>query len=249
VDSNNDNDNPNYSKVLNMSEYLWCPDEMCIVRQGVTGYGKQAAADYMTKLRTFGPLIRQIVKGYLDLPNEVKAHVEFVPTGGVPRQLEGPHVNKLGVYYSMFIARISDLISVFSLPEPHRWAAAMATICTRAAHKPIIFYNVIGEVMTNPCCFDGKHISSHDPLEFFWFLYNKMFGERENSNQTESMALRMQPFHNSQQPYDKTKPGSCHRHSGTIGCSDETRDEVSAPGSHGRLLPPASLCVADGTCT
>jgi hypothetical protein len=33
VDSNNDNDNPSYSKVLNMSEYLWCPDEMCIVRR------------------------------------------------------------------------------------------------------------------------------------------------------------------------------------------------------------------------
>jgi len=203
-DTSNDKSNELYFRVFNTSEWRLEHNKSVLARVGTSNYGKQVASDFMRDLRTFGPLLRQLEKGYHALANDVKIPTEYVASNQPPKRLSGPHVNKLGVYYSVFITQTRTLLSVHaaSLADPLLFAAAMVAICTKGGHKPALFYDVTHKLLADPCCYGGKHLTEYDVLEFVYLVYEDMFCMEEAAREGTvtdcpvAMSLRMQPFHN-----------------------------------------------------
>ena len=198
TDNHNDKSDPNYSYVFNAAEFSW--EDGSIWRTGVSAYGKQDNHIYMTKYRVLGPVLKQLKNFYQNLPLELKEMPHTVALNESPRTLSGCHINKLGAYHAMFLHMITRLLSSFCLSQPHRWAIAFTIISTKAAHKPVLFYNVALRVLHNPNCY-GTHITKSDMLHFIYSMYEELF-EEEHNQKNNNMVIRMQPFHNSKM----TKP-------------------------------------------
>ena len=206
-DTYNDRENDDFSHVFNANEWLWDAENSTLIRIGMTGYGKQAAHEFMEKLAVLKNLILEIEKAYAAFPDDVKMDAPYVDDGKAPHVLSGAHTNKLGVYYATFGWMIRELISTFALQNPHVWAAALIVISTRAAHKPSLFYNTVKKVLDDPCCYGtDKHIAQSDVEEFVWLIYADMDStekaEKAGTVPGDELPLRMQPFHNSMMSKD-----------------------------------------------